>query len=153
MKTQISTFDSEKRKQTFIIRNYPERNDGSESMDNVLQEVARPLSLEGELAHIKHAHRMGKPRPDGKPRLILVKTTEKTARLFLSKSRHFKQAVGHMNKVFVQENLSPEENKKLFELRKRAYEHRTQNPGETAFVRNKKLMINGEVIDEVSKKF
>ena len=153
VQNQMSTLASEKRKETFIIRNFPERTSGSESIDSVLLAVARPLNLDQELMHIKHAYRIGKPRTDGKPRLILVKTTEKVARLFLSRCRLLKQAGRPLNNVFVQENLSPEENKKLFELRKRAYEHRIQNPGEAAYVYNKKLIINGAVVDEVVKNF
>ena len=153
VQNQMSTLTSEKRKETFVIRNFPERTNGFELIDSVLLAVARPLNLEQELMHVKHAYRIDKPRTDGKPRLILVKTTEKVARLFLSRCRLLKQAGRPLNSVFVQENLSPEENKKLFELRKRAYEHRTQNPGEVAYVYNKKLIINGAVVDEVSKNF
>ena len=43
--------------------------------------------------------------------------------------------------------------RKLAELRKRAYEHRTNNPGEKAFVKDKKLYMNDMVVDEVKENF
>lgn len=149
---KMSSIDSLNRKKSFIIRNYPERDNSNETLENVLMSIARPLNIEQELRNIEQAFRLGKPHHNGKPRLILVKTTERTAKLFLSRSRLLKHADRPLNKVFIQENLSSEDNKKMAEMRKRAFEYRAQNPGEEAFVRNKKLFINGIIVDELSKK-
>ena len=42
---------------------------------------------------------------------------------------------------------------KLADMRKRAYEHCKSFPAETAYVRNKKLYVNGVVVGEVKPDF
>ena len=153
VRSHLASADMLKRRKTFIVRNFPERNGMPEPYTKMLNDLAKPLNLEQELVNIKEVHRIGKTRQDGKPRLILVKTNEKTARLFISRARLLRFADRPLNKVFIQENLSPEENKKLAQMRKRAYDHRINYPGVEAFVRNKKLFINGNMVDEVPKNF
>ena len=153
VRSQLASADKLKRKKTFIVRNFPECNGMPESFSNMLTALAKPLNLEQELVNVKEVHRIGKARGDGKPRLILVKTNEKTARLFISRARLLRFADRPLNKVYIQENLSPDENKKLAEMRKRAFDHKVSNPGDEAFVRNKKLFINGNIVDEVPKNF
>ena len=105
------------------------------------------------MANIKECFRLGKVREDNRPRLIMVKATEKTVKQFLTRSKLLKQASSPLDKIFLQENLPSELNKRLADMRKKAYEHRTQNPGDTAFVKNKKLFINGQVVDEINQNF
>ena len=75
----------------------------------------------------------------------MVKTSERVARLFLSKARLLKKAETLLCNVFLQEDLLPEINKKLIDMRRKAYEHRMKNPGEEAYMKDKKLYINGFV--------
>ena len=150
---QVSSMDVQSRKKTFIIRNFPERNNHSETSEDILATIARALNLECELMNVKQIHRLGKPRQDGRPRLLLVRTTERTAKMFLSRSSLLRHANRPLDKVYLQENLSVEASRKLAEMRKRAFYHRANNPGDEAFVRNKKLIINGSVVDELKQNF
>ena len=55
--------------------------------------------------------------------------------------------------VFLQDDLPFEVNKRLAEMRKQAFDHRSQNPGESAYVKNMKLYINNVVVDEIKLDF
>lgn len=158
MAGQITSLEMKKRKKSFIVKNFPERPckiDEVEisSCQEGITAISRALDLSTEIPNIRETFRLGKPRMDGKPRLMMVRTTEKTARLFLNKSRRLKEAAWPLNKVFLQEDLPREVNRKLASMRKRAYDHRSSHPGDEAFVKNKKLFINGTVVDEIDQDF
>ena len=158
IQSQVASLESKKRKKAFIVRNFPEkpciiRGKTISNCQEALFAISQELDLEVEAGNIKDVFRLGKPREDGKPRLMMVKTSEKIVRMFLSKSRLLKNAVCPLNKVFLQEDLPVEVNRKLAAMRKRAYEHRTKHPGEEAYVRNKKLVINGMVVEEIEQHF
>ena len=155
-KEQLVSIDQKKRKESFIVRNFPEsqyaesrnlNNLGkaisptaeSSNMYEAISSIAHALGLSGEVNNIHEAFRLGRPREDGKPRLIMVKAPERVCRLFLGKARLLKHAQAPFCNVFLQEDLTPEVNKKLIEMRRKAYEHRTKNPGQEAYVKNKKL--------------
>ena len=158
---QLASFDLKRRKESFIVRNFPENlsNECSNTAKaastcrGAISSIANALGLSDEANNIHEAFRLGKPRQDGKPRLIMVKAPERTCRLFLTKARFLRQAQAPLCNVFLQEDLPPEVNKKLIEMRRKAYEHRTKNPGEEAYVKNKKLYINGFVVEEITQNF
>ena len=155
---QVVSLDAQNRRKSFVVRNFPESscNVGGKTVSSCLEAVsslADFLDLSDEMINIREAHRIGKQRDDGKPRLILVKTTEMTARHFLRKSRLLKQAPTPLCRVFIQEDLPPEINNRLAEMRKRAFEYRTKNPKNEAYVKNKKLYIDGKVVDEIVQNF
>lgn len=148
----------DKRKEYFIVRNFPENKivvNGAEISNcmEAVRSIAISLGLRDEIPNIQYAQRLGKTRTDGKPRLIKVKSTIKAVKLFLQKARNLKTMPSPLSKVFLQEDLPMEINRRLSEMRKRAYDHRSQNPGESAFVKGKKLFINGNVVDEVKMDF
>lgn len=155
---QLTTLDSNNRKGSFIIRNFPEDDctiSGKlvkSSLDAVAA-VAEALGIAEETKEVKEAFRLGKSRPHGRCRLIMVRATEKTAKAFLRRARTLKQCEPPLNNIFLHEDLPPPVTKKLAEMRKRAYEHRTKHPNEEAFVKNKKLYVNGVVVDEVERNF
>lgn len=156
--SQVASLDSRKRKKAFLIKNFPENTNSVNgkcitSCQDAVDAVAEALKLEARTLHLKDAYRIGKVREDGRPRMIFVKASEKTVKLFLSKARFLKHASYPLNRVFVQEDLPPEVNIKLAEMRKRAFEHRTNNPGQMAFVRGKKLFIDGNLVDEAKQDF
>ena len=106
------------------MRNFPEQpceleGKSVSSCFEAVSSIADTLGLAGEVPNIQDAFRLGRPRQDGKPRPILVKTVEKTTKLFLSKSRLLKQATHSLSRVYLREDLPPEVNKKLAEMRKR----------------------------------
>ena len=155
---QLVALDSGSRKSSFIIRNFPEGDcmvDGKflESAHDAVTVVAEALGIPEEVKEVKEAFRLGKMRPNGRNRLIMVKTTEKTVKAFLRKARTLKQREAPLNKVFLHEDLPPVVTKKLAEMRKRAHEHRIQHPNEEAFVKNKKLYLNGVIVDEIAQNF
>ena len=158
MEDQLLALDVNNRKNSFIIRNFP---DDCCTVDNKLVKssldavtvIAGVLGLDEELKDIRETFRLGKVREDGRRRLIMVKATERTCKTFLRKSRFLKQCESPLNKVFLHEDLPPAINKRLAEMRKRAYEHRTNHPNEEAFVRNNKLYLNGVVVDEITQIF
>lgn len=147
--------DINSRKNTFIIRNFPEdeRAAGGENVDSCLEAVsavAKALGLSDRMSEVGEAYRFGKTR--GR-RLIMVKTTESISKQFLRRARHLKRSDAPLNQVFVQENLPPLINKRLADMRKRAFEHRKSHPGEEAFVKNKKLYLNGVMVAEINQNF
>ena len=155
---QVASLDSRKRKKAFLIKNFPENTSSLNgksisSCQDAVNVIAEALDLEDKLSDIKDAYRIGKPRRDGRPRNIFVKAAEKTVKLFLVKARSLKQAPHPLNRIFIQEDLPPEVNAKLAQMRKRAYEYRTSNPGCEAFVRGKRLFIDGNVVEEVKQDF
>lgn len=159
IQNQMGSHELKRKKKSFIVRNFPEKEcaiDGqpvSTSLQAVIA-ISQALKFEEEVAlSIQEVFRLGKPRDDGKPRLIMVRTTERTTKLFLSKARRLKDAAAPLNKVFLQEDLPREVNQKLASMRKRAYQHRIDNPEEEAYVKNKKLIINGAVVDEIGENF
>ena len=158
MQNQIAFHDLRQRKKSFVIRNFPEKacvvkGRSISSCEDAVEVVAQALGLENECKNIKNVYRLGKMRADHRPRLIMVKASEKTVNLFLRKARLLKQAGAPLNRVFVQENLPPDVSEKLASMRKRAYEHRQNHPGEEAFVKNRKLFINGTAVDEAKPVF
>ena len=54
-----------------------------------------------------------------------------------------KQCGASLKYVYLHEDLPPAIIKRLAEMRKRAYGHRRKHPEEAAFVKNKKLYIDG----------
>ena len=156
--SQVAVLDNMQRKKSFLIRNFPENTNSvgvntiSSCRDAVMC-IAKALKLDISTLNIKDAFRLGKVREDRKPRLILVKACERSAKLFLSNARMLKAAVNPLNRVFIQENLPPEIHVRLSDMRKRAYDHCKNFPGEQAFVRNKRLFINGVVVDEIKQSF
>ena len=147
--------DINSRKNTFIIRNFPEDEgiDGGGNVDScreAVSAVAKALGLSDKMDDIKETYRFGRTR--GR-RLIMVKTTEGISKQFLRRARHLKQSDAPLNQVYIQENLPAFINKRLADMRKRAFEHRKSHPGEEAFVKNKKLYLNGVVVDEISQNF
>ena len=158
IQNQVALLDSKRRKKTFLIKNFPEtacsvNGKYISSCQEAASAVAQVLGLQNEVGSFKDVHRLGKARENGRPRLIAVKTSERIVKLFLSKARSLKNANHPLNTVFIQEDLPPEMNRKLAEMRKRAYEYRRDNPGEEAFVKSKKLFINGIVVDEAKSNF
>ena len=158
LRRQVRSQDAAKRRENLIIRNFPEKacTINGKSISNCSEAahlIAETLDLEDEAKSFKDIRRLGKTRDDGKPRLIMVKSTERTVRLFLSKARQLKKKASPLCKVFLHEDLPAEVNKRLAEFRKRAHDHRTNFPEEDAYVRNKKLYINGDVVDEIKQDF
>ena len=163
MRNHIRTLELEKRKASFIVRNFPEKNITIKNKhitncNEAVAVIAEELGIVSDVTNqIKDVFRIGKvnraEHSDTRPRLIMVRATEKVARQFLMKARLLKQAGTPLDKVFIQENLPPEINKKLADMRKRAYEHRSNNPDESAYVKNKKLYINGTVVEEIDQGF
>lgn len=158
LRKQVCSQDAAKRKKNLLIRNFPEKTCiiNGKTISNCSEAahlIAETLDLEDEAESFKDIRRLGKPRDDGKPRLIMVKSTERTVRLFLSKARQLKQKASPLCKVFLHEDLPVEVNKRLAEFRKRARDHRTNFPDEDAYVRNKKLYINGSVVDDIKQDF
>jgi len=160
---QLISLDLRKRKESFIVRNCPETSIHSSNFNytdksgptcqEIVASIANVIGIPDAANNIREAFRLGKPRLDGKPRLIMVKAPERTCRLFLSRARHLKQAPSPFSQVFLQEDLPPEASRRLAEMRKKAYEHRLENPSEEAYVKNKKLYINGSVVDEIVQNF
>ena len=116
IQNQMGSHELKRKKNSFIVRNFPEKEcviDGqsvSTSHQAVIA-ISRELKVEDEVAlSIQEVFRLGKPRVDGKPRLIMVRTTERTTKLFLSKARLLKNATSPLNKVFLQEDLPREVN-------------------------------------------
>jgi len=159
IKGQITSFKSNTRKESFIIRNLPETNftvkdKTVSSCLGAVSAISSVLGLSQEtLDQVKDAYRIGKARADGKPRLVMVKAPEKIVKEFLFKSRLLKHADRPLCSVFIQENLPPELVEKLATMRKRAYDHRINFPHEEAFVKGNKLFINGNIIDEFKSNF
>ena len=93
----ISFLDSKDRRKSFIIRNVPEKdfsidNQNVSGTQQAVASVADALGLRHEAEHLQNVYRIGRPRDDNRPRLIMVETTERTAKLFLSKARKFKDS-------------------------------------------------------------
>lgn len=163
MQSHIRALELEKRKSSFIVRNFPEKNvtikdKNITNCGEAIAMIAEELCISDDsVRQIKDVFRLGKvnrtDNSDNKPRLIMVRASEKVAKQFLVKSKLLKHSDSLLSKVFIQENLPPEINKKLFDMRKRAYEHRSNNPGESAYVKNKKLYINGAVVEEINQVF
>lgn len=157
MQEKLNSLDLKKRKKSFIIKHFPEKpcsvkGKRISTCDEAVSAIAQVLGLESETKNIKDSYRLGKVRDNG-TRPILVKSSEKTTRLFLSKSKLLKDADQPLNRVFIQEDLPATANKKLADMRKRAYDHRRNHPSEKAYVKNKKLYINDVVVDEVDQNF
>lgn len=151
---QVASLDLQKRKKHFVIRNFPEntcliKGKCVSTPKDAVDAVAEALNINCDAFCVKDVHRIGKPREDGSARVLLVKADEKTVKRFLMNARFLKNAPHPLNRVFVQEDLPPEVNRKIAEMRKRAYEYRASNPGKTAFVRGKRLYIDGNLVDEV----
>ena len=158
MQKQYSSLDSKRRKKSFIIRNFPEeacnvKGKVVSTCEGALDSITECLNIDKNLIHIKGISRIGKRKEDGKPRLIAVKATENTVSQFLKNSRRLKQCDAPLNRVFLQEDLPFQVTKKLSEMRQRAYQFRTENPGKEAYVKGKRLYINGVVVDEVVQNF
>ena len=158
MFSEIAALDRINRRASFVVRNVPEKEFSImgtriSTCQEAVAAISRSLGLDRELCNIKDAYRIGKMRDDGRSRLIMVKATESTAKQFLAKARLLKQSGSLFNQVYIQEDLPPFMNKKLAEMRKRAYDHRCNHPGEDAFVKGKKLIINGIIVDEVKQNF
>lgn len=152
---RIMALDSNNRTNSFIIRNFPEEEcsiggKSVKSTQEAVASVANALGLSECMDEVTETFRLGNSRESRGRRLILVKTTEKTSKAFLRKARNLKQCGFPLNQVYVQENLPPLMNKRLGEMRKRAYEHRKNHPDEEAYVKNKKLYVNGVVVEEVT---
>ena len=158
IESRFVALDSKNRNNTFIIRNFPEDEcivDGKQvkSTREAVTAVAEALGLNELMEEVSDTFRLGNARESRGRRLIMVKTTEKTSRAFLRKARNLKNTEFLLDQVYIQENLPPLVNKRLAEMRKRAYEHRKSHPGEEAFVKNKKLFLNGIVVDEIHQNF
>lgn len=155
---QFSNLDSKRRKKSFIIRNFPEdacnvKGKVVSTCEEALDSIIECLNINKDLIRIKAINRIGKKRDNGNPRLIAVRATENTVTQFLRRSRHLKQCDAPLNRVFLQEDLPTHVSKKLSEMRQRAYQFRTDNPGGEAYVKGKRLYINGVVVDEVTQNF
>ena len=122
-------------------------------MPDAVDAVAEVLKIEGDTFRIKDVHRIGKPREDGRARALLINADEKTVKCFVMNARFLKDAPHPLNRVFVQEDLPLEASKKMAEMRKSTFEYRSRNPGRTAFVRGKRLFIDGNLVDEVKLGF
>ena len=158
MGAKISEFDNMRRKKTFLIRNFPENTQTINgqpvsSCEDAVLSIAEAIGLDKAMIYMKECFRLGKPHNGDKRRLILVKANEKTVKLFLQNARRLKGAGNPLNEVYIQENLPPEMTKKLADMRKKAFEHRKSHPGEKAYVANKKLYINGTVVEEAKPNF
>lgn len=159
LENQLTSLESGKRKESYIIRNFPENGESRSHKGNpsncieAVSSVANALGLTNEIRNVQDAFRLGKPRSDGKPRLILVRAPERTCSLFLRKSRLLKQAQPPLSSVYLQENLPYETRKQLMQMRRKAYVHRSEHPSDEAYVKNMKLYINGTVVEEISQNF
>ena len=146
MDDRLIALDSSNRKSSFIIRNFPEDDCTiggklvKSSLDAV-DVVAKALGVAEETKEVKEAFRLGKNRPHGGCRLIMVRATEKTAKAFLRRARTLKQCESPLNKIYIHEDLPPPVTKKLAEMRKRAYEHRMNHPNEEAFVKKQDVVL------------
>ena len=158
MSKNLNLLQMDKRKECFIIRNFPEKNitvNGSEvsNCKDAVRSIAKVLGLEDECQNIQNIQRLGKVTSDGKPRLMKVKSNANTSKLFLQNARKLKNAPWPLNKVFLQADLPIEVNRRLAEMRKRAFGHRNDYPDESAYVKNLKLYINDVVVDEIKLDF
>ena len=156
MEEQLVALDATRRKNSFIIRNFPEdscsvQGKTVKSTIDAVSSIADALGLGELMGDIRESFRIGQNCESGRNRLIMVKATERARREFLRKARTLKNSEFPLNKVFINEDLPPAINKRLAAMRKRAYEHRTK--GEEAFVRNKKLYVNGVLVDEIPQNF
>ena len=163
MRNHIRALELDKRKSSFVIRNFPEKNvyirgKSVTNCNEAVALIAEELGIENDvMRQVHNVFRIGRvnraDHSEAKPRLIMVRATEKVAKQFLSKARLLKQSNAPLNRVYLQEDLPPEMNKQLADMRKRAYEHRMRYPGESAYVKNKKLFINGVVVEEAHQGF
>lgn len=158
MSKHLNLLQMDKRKECFIVRNFPEKNinvNGSEisNCKEAVMSIATALGLERECQNIQNIQRLGKVRSDGKPRVMKIKANAETSRLFLQNARKLKFAPSPLNKVFLQADLPIEVNRRLAEMRKRAYDHRKDHPDDSAYVKNMKLYINDVIVDEIKLDF
>ena len=152
LQDKVARLETNARKGNFVIKGIPE---GKDSLDGV--NISSPASAIESVANaidvkivINSCFRLGKPRQDGSPRPILVKSTEECTSNMLRSAKKLKQ-VGKdfFKKIYIDKDYPPEVATLLSQLRKRAYEHRRDHPNSKAFVRNGKLFINDVVVDEV----
>ena len=93
------------------------------------------------------AFRLGRgTRADGKPRHILVKNYHR-AQDVLRNAKRLRASPDFIN-IYVDRDLSAEKTKELATLRKRAFEWKRDNPGDTAYVKGNRLFINGVPADD-----
>ena len=157
LETRIGHLEINSRKNNFIIKGVPENVDRVDGID-----VSSPEKATASIAKainvpivINACFRLGKPREDGSPRPILVKSTETCAFNMIRSARKLKQAGDEggrllFNKTFIDKDYPPETAAALAKLRKKAFEHRRTNPGAESFVRNGKLFIDGAVVEEIN---
>ena len=155
---QLVAIDCNSRKSSFVIRNFPEEEckigeEVVKTPGEAVSVIAHALGLGEHLSEVRESFRLGKVRQTKGRRLIMVRATESTAKAFLKKARMLKQCGSLLNRVYLHEDLPPMISKRLAEMRKRAYEHRSNHPNEEAYVKDKKLFINGVVVDQISQNF
>ena len=134
------------RRENFIVKGIPENAAVIDTLANIASIINVELGTNNCL--VKDVFRLGAPRSDGSSRPVLVKANRTVSFNMVSNGKKLRQH-SQYSKIYIDRDLPPSIAKALGALRKRAFEWRRDNPGDTAYVKGGQLFINDVVIDQV----
>ena len=133
-------FARQEKKNNMVLHNVPEKDSADEDMAFVKSLVS---DQNGSPDTVTEVFRMGKPRTDGKPRLLKVKCTSNwTKRGLLTGQGNIRDKNDDLKaaKFFIRDDLTELQREKDKELRDRLDVLRKDNPNKTLVIRDHQIV-------------